>query len=100
MAGAADGVGVAVDAFLDAAIGAAKAAAIFLFYLVLAAVEGNMGGRAGGTIMTLIHSMPCGCPGLFLRWHGQSCPPCLLGQPLALQKKRGRGWAMEIEQNT
>jgi hypothetical protein len=66
MAGAVDGIGIAVDVSLEAATGAAGAAAFFLFFFVLVVAEGTMGGRAGGTMMTSIHPVRCGCPELFL----------------------------------
>jgi hypothetical protein len=53
VAGAVDGVGVAVNALSDAALGTAGAAAFFLFFFVLAMADGIMGGRVGGTTMTL-----------------------------------------------
>ncbi len=55
--GAVDGVGVAVNALSDAATSSAQAGAFFYFFFVLAVVEGTMGGRAGGTMMTLISSL-------------------------------------------
>jgi hypothetical protein len=54
VAGAVDGVDVAVNALLDVAAAAAGAAAFFLFFFVLAGAEGTMGVRAGGTMMTSI----------------------------------------------
>jgi hypothetical protein len=52
--GAADGIAVAGYALLDATAGAARAVAFFLIFFVLAEGGGTMGGRAGGTMMTLI----------------------------------------------
>jgi hypothetical protein len=75
MAGVVDGVGIAVNALLDAAAGTAGVAAFFLFFFFLAAAEGTIGGRARGMIMTLIRALWCGCPELFLRQRGQSHPP-------------------------
>jgi hypothetical protein len=85
MAGAVDDVGVAVDASLDTAVGAAREVAFSLFFFVLVVAEGTIEGRAGGTMMTSIHSLQCCLPALFLRWRGQSCPPHSLGCPLELQ---------------
>ncbi len=53
--GAVDGGGIAVNALLDVATGAAGAAAFFLFF-VHAVVGGmaSIGGRAGATMMTSI----------------------------------------------
>jgi hypothetical protein len=75
VAGAIDGIGIAVNASLDVATGAARAVTFYLFFFVLAVAEGTMGGRAGDTMMTLIHFLCGGFPGLFTRWRGQSCPP-------------------------
>ena len=56
VAGAVDGDGIAVNAPLVAAAGAATGVVFFLFFFVLATVGGaaTMGGKAKGTMMTLI----------------------------------------------
>jgi hypothetical protein len=47
VAGAVDSIGIAVNVLLDAAAGAAREAAFFLFLFDNAAAEGTMGGGQG-----------------------------------------------------
>jgi hypothetical protein len=54
--GAVDGIGIIANTSLEVAAGAAGAVVSSLIFFILAVVEGTMGRRAGGRMITSIHS--------------------------------------------